>query len=90
MRGGEGLARPGDAEQHLVTLAIPDPLDKLGNRRRLVAGGLELRLQVEIGRFARAGDDHLADGRARGFGIAGHRTGRWLAGGGLAGGWHVG
>ena len=34
---GEGLARSGDAEQHLVALALVGLGDKLGNRGRLVA-----------------------------------------------------
>ena len=72
MRGGEGLARSGDAEQHLVALAILDSLDQLLDRGRLVAGGRELGLQPEFRRRARARDDHLADGCA-GSGLAGGR-----------------
>ena len=64
MRGGEGLARSGDAEKHLVALAILDALDQLLDRRRLVTCRRELRLQVKLRRRARARDDHLADGGA--------------------------
>ena len=84
MRGGEGLARSGDAEQHLVALAVPDSLDQLLDRGRLVAGRRELGLQVEIRRRARARDDHLADG------CAGGCAGRGLARRRLAGGRGVG
>jgi hypothetical protein len=85
MRGGEGLARPGDAEQHLVAFAIPDSGDKLDNGLRLVAGRVELRLQVEIGRRARARDDHLANRGVRGFGIAGGAPGAGCPGAGMSG-----
>ena len=40
---GEGLARAGDAEQDLGTLARVDALDEIGDRRRLVAGRLVFR-----------------------------------------------
>ena len=40
--GGEGLAGAGGAEQHLAALAGDEALDELGDRRRLVAGRLEL------------------------------------------------
>ncbi len=40
---GEGLARAGDAEQHLIALVAPHPLDQLRDRLRLVALGLEFR-----------------------------------------------
>ena len=40
LRGGEGLARAGDAEQHLVGLAVVDALDEVGDGGGLVAGGL--------------------------------------------------
>ena len=40
---GEGLARAGDAEQHLVALVRCDALDQLGDRLRLVALRLEIR-----------------------------------------------
>ena len=33
LRHGEGLARAGDAEQHLVALAVRDAVDELGDRR---------------------------------------------------------
>ena len=41
MRHREGLARAGDAEQHLVALAAAEPLAQLVDRLRLVAGRLE-------------------------------------------------
>ena len=40
---GEGLARAGDAEQHLIALMRSDALDQFVDRLRLVALGLELR-----------------------------------------------
>ena len=43
VRHGEGLARAGDAEQHLVLLLPPQALDQLGDRLRLVAGRLRTR-----------------------------------------------
>ena len=46
---GEGLARAGDAEQHLVALLRLDALDQLGDGGRLVARGRQL------------GDDLAAD-----------------------------
>ena len=42
-RHGEGLARAGDAEQHLVAVVAADAFDQIGNRLRLVA------LRFEIG-----------------------------------------
>ena len=44
---GEGLARAGDAEQHLVALVRAHALDQLVDRLRLVALGLEFRDQPE-------------------------------------------
>ena len=44
---GRGLAGAGRAEQHDVLLAPVDPLDDLGDRRRLVAGGDVVGLHVE-------------------------------------------
>ena len=41
---GEGLARAGDAEQHLGAVLAPHALDQVGDRLRLVALGLEIRL----------------------------------------------
>ncbi len=41
---GEGLARAGDAEQHLGALVLAHALDQLRDRLRLVALGLELGL----------------------------------------------
>ena len=40
---GEGLARAGDAEQHLVALVRADALDEFADRLGLVALGLEFR-----------------------------------------------
>ena len=37
---GEGLARAGDAEEHLVALEAAHAVDELGDRLRLIAGGL--------------------------------------------------
>ncbi len=42
VRHGEGLARAGDAEQHLLALALADAGDERLDRLRLVARGLEL------------------------------------------------
>ena len=47
LRGGEGLARAGDAEQHLVALVLVDARDQLGDGGGLVALGLVLRHQLE-------------------------------------------
>ena len=44
---GEGLARTGDAQKHLVGLAGVDAFDQLLDRRRLVAGGFERRGEAE-------------------------------------------
>ena len=44
---GEGLARPGDAEQHLVALATVQPVGQGGDGLGLVAGGDELGHQGE-------------------------------------------
>ena len=44
---GEGLARAGDAEQHLVALVSDDSLDQFVDRVRLVALGLEFRGDLE-------------------------------------------
>ena len=62
MRGGERLARSGDAKQHLVALAILDSLDKFLDGGWLVTSGREFGLQVEIGGCARTRDNHLANG----------------------------
>ena len=43
----EGLARPGDAQQHLCRLAIARAFRQLGNRGRLVARGLIFADQLE-------------------------------------------
>jgi len=42
LRHREGLARTGDAEQHLVLVTAVQPLDKLGDRAHLVAADLEI------------------------------------------------
>ncbi len=47
MRHREGLARAGDAEQHLLALAAGDPLAQFLDRLRLVAGRLEFGLELE-------------------------------------------
>src|SRR5690606_36862481 len=44
---GAGLARAGDAQQHLLAIALVGLGHKLGDGRRLVAGGLVLGLQPE-------------------------------------------
>ena len=43
LRHRERLARPGDAEQHLVALALPHACRQLADRRRLVAAGVVFR-----------------------------------------------
>ena len=44
---GEGLARAGDAEQHLALLAVERLLGQFLDRRRLVAGRLVIRDELE-------------------------------------------
>ena len=44
LRHGEGLARSGDAEQHLRAVLAADSLHEVGDRLRLVARGREVRL----------------------------------------------
>src|SRR5262249_55525258 len=48
MRHRKGLARAGDAEQHLVALAARQPVADLVDRLRLVAGRAELGGQAEF------------------------------------------
>ena len=70
--GGEGLARAGGAEQHLVLLARGDALDELGDGGRLVSGGLEMRMQheasaaFELGAAARIRHRVVQDGHVIG------------------------
>ena len=45
---GEGLARAGGPQQHLVLLVVPDALEQLADGFRLVAGGLEGGLELEV------------------------------------------
>ncbi len=47
LRHGEGLARAGDAEQHLVALLPAHAVHQFGDGGRLVARGLEIRHQLE-------------------------------------------
>ena len=47
LRHAVGLARAGDAEQHLVLVAAVQPLDQLGHGLDLVAGELEIRCEGE-------------------------------------------
>ena len=42
LRHGEGLARAGDAEQHLVLVAAVQPVDQLGHSVHLIAGEFEV------------------------------------------------
>src|SRR5690606_26935404 len=66
---GEGLSRPGDAEQHLVALALSEPVDKFGDRFRLVARRRILGDNLERNaafRFFRA-DGPMRDKDRRGF-----------------------
>ena len=44
---GEGLAGPGDPQQHLVVLALLDPRRQLGDRRGLVPGRVIVADQLE-------------------------------------------
>ena len=44
---GEGFARSGDAQQHLIAKAVPDALDQSLDRRRLVSGRDVVRCQLE-------------------------------------------
>jgi hypothetical protein len=79
MGHGEGLARAGHAEQHLVALIALQAVDQIGDRLRLVAGRLELRMQHEraamiAGRPLQDGDGGI--GKAPGHGLKiGARTG---------------
>jgi hypothetical protein len=59
LRHGVGLARAGDAEQHLGLLAVGDALDQFGDGGRLVALGFILGGQL---------DRHAAFGFRRAFG----------------------
>ncbi|MNI11489.1 hypothetical protein D3C73_646360 [compost metagenome] len=56
---GEGFARAGNAEQDLAALVVVDALDEIGDRGRLVAGGLV---------FRRHADGDAAFGFRRAFG----------------------
>src|SRR3546814_2987464 len=47
LRHGEGLARSGHAEQHLIALALLCGADQFADRGRLVAGGLIIADQFE-------------------------------------------
>ena len=47
LRHRERLARPGHAEQHLVTVAALEPLHELADRARLIARQLEVGVEVE-------------------------------------------
>ena len=47
LRHGEGLARAGDAEQHLVLLAAFEARHQFGDGGGLVAGGLVIRNELE-------------------------------------------
>ena len=44
---GEGLARAGDAEQHLGAVAVADAVDEVVDGGRLVAGRLEIRHHLD-------------------------------------------
>ena len=45
---GEGFARTGDPQKHLVLLALVDTADQFLDRGRLIAAGIELRGQPEF------------------------------------------
>ena len=47
VRHGERLARPGDAEQHLMPIAPVEPLGQLADRARLIPGELEVGDEAE-------------------------------------------
>ncbi len=65
-RHREGLARAGDAQQHLVALAAVDPRHQIADRGRLVAGRLEFRYHAQPfgDRPGRLALRHEQDGRA--------------------------
>ena len=44
---GEGLARSGDAEQHLVRVAAVQSVNQLGHRADLIAADLEVADEFE-------------------------------------------
>ncbi len=64
MGHGEGLARAGDAEQHLVAVLGLDAADQLVDGMRLVAGRLVFRGEFELG--ARAGRARVEKRQAEG------------------------
>ena len=43
----KGLARPGNAQKRLRAVALPKAFGKFGNRRRLITGRIELRVQFK-------------------------------------------
>jgi hypothetical protein len=49
MSHGHRLSRPGDAEQRLEAVASCEAGGQLRNRGGLIAGGLEWRLESELG-----------------------------------------
>ena len=65
LRHREGLARAGDAEQHLAPSPRVEPLDQLGNGPRLVAFQLEVRNEVEFVEIRR----HSVSGTAGNFAL---------------------
>jgi hypothetical protein len=72
---GEGLARPGDPEEHLGAIPTPQRLGELDDRARLIAGRLELAPQVERHRTSLTADGALHSGvRTRARGASGPRT----------------
>ena len=48
LRHGVGLARAGDAEQHLMLVAAVQPVDQLGHGMDLIAAKLEVGCEVEV------------------------------------------
>jgi hypothetical protein len=85
VRDGEGLARAGDAEQHLVALARLEPFRQLRDRLRLVAGGRVVRLDLEaLAAFRQRPVDRLGELGGPAFG---HR--RFQIDGGLGHGAYI-
>ena len=66
---GEGLAGAGDAEQRLVREAVAEPVDQLGDRRRLVARRLVVGAQAEPGRVHGGSGWRSCLGGGRGIGL---------------------
>ncbi len=75
---GEGLARAGDAEQHLIALVRLQPRDQFVDGLGLIAGGLEVALQAEFGRALGPADQHVGAPRLDERGAGRRFSARWI------------